>query len=277
MSEAFSVLLPIYHKTVPGDLRSTLLSIEEQILAPDEVVIVIDGPISAELQSELGSWSESRRLLKIKTVALNENQGLGVSLNVGLQACSCSLVARMDADDLAVPERFICQLEFMHDNPDIDVLGSWMSEFEHDSEEQSSIKRVPESHDAIVKYARKRNPMNHPSVVFRKKAVEAAGGYHDMPFYEDYDLWVRMFIMGYRFANIPRCLLQYRMDDGFYERRKGLSYLEFQFVFFFTQYKRGFITVVEFLAIVSKRSIPFILPMSFRKRIYDSLRANTDI
>ena len=186
----FSVLLSLYHKESPLFLRQSLTSIFTQTLLPIEVVLVEDGPLTDELYAVIKEFTSQHPELKV--ISLPTNRGLGKALNEGLKHCSYDLVARMDTDDIAKPDRFEKQLAIFLEHPEIDVVGAWIDEFEGEVSNVLSMRKVPEQHENILRFAKGRCPVNHPVVMFRKSAVLKAGGYKHFPLFEDYYLWVRM-------------------------------------------------------------------------------------
>ena len=179
----FSVLLSIYYKESPIYFRESLNSILSQTLRPSEIILVEDGLLTEELDNEINRYLDLHPHLKI--IPLSTNQGLGKALNEGLKHCSYDIVARMDTDDIAKPDRFEKQLAIFEKYSDIDVVGADISEVK-------SVRKLPELPDDIRQFAKRRNPINHPVVMFRKSAVLAAGGYRHFPLFEDYYLWIRM-------------------------------------------------------------------------------------
>lgn len=125
----------------------------------------------------------------------------------------------MDSDDIAVETRFESQLDFIKKHSDVDLLGGNITEFLNSPSEIVSEKKVPQVHDDIVHMAKRRNPMCHMTVMFRKPSVEKAGGYLPLPYVEDYYLWVRMIATGARLANISETLVYARVGNGMYNRR----------------------------------------------------------
>jgi glycosyltransferase involved in cell wall biosynthesis len=148
--------------------------------------------------------------------------GLGRALKHGLTYCKNEWVARMDSDDIACENRFEKQFEFIENNG-LDICGAAVNEFINDKQ-IISCRSLPEHHADLIKFARKRNPFNHPCVVFQKGMVETVGGYRHMPFFEDYDLWARMILVGARMGNYPESLLYMRVSTDFYKRRSGWRY-----------------------------------------------------
>ncbi|WP_087820987.1 glycosyltransferase [Photobacterium aquimaris] len=224
----FSVLMSLYQGEKASFLFEALNSIENQTLKPSEVVIVHDGPLTDELYNLLDKW---RSKLPLKEVILEKNQGLGIALNKGLDACSYELVARVDTDDINLKERFQVQYQFMSDNPQIDLCSAHIAEFETDISIISGLRKVPISEE-IGKSIYRRNPINHMAVMFKKSSVIKAGGYLHMPYMEDYYLWVRMHVMGMNIANIDDVLVYARVGNGMLERRHGYKYYrsELQFM-----------------------------------------------
>ena len=271
MNAEISVLLPIYYKTIPAYLSTAIESVLAQTLRPDELVIVCDGKLSSEVENILTNIPDSLDPIHVTTVRLSHNQGLGLALREGVSNCRNEIIARIDDDDISVDERFETQFGYLQANPNISLVGSWLDEFIIEGESKS-VRRVPADPDEIIRYAKFRNPVNHPSVMFRKSDVIGAGNYRSMPFFEDYDLWVRMLQSSLQLANIPKCLVLYRMDEEFYQRRHGRKYVKCQTAFFKTLLASKFINRREYLGLVVLRSSPFLLPVSVKSLIYKLLR-----
>lgn len=169
----FSVLLSIYRKEQIDYLCQSLDSVFAQTLPPDEVVLVKDGSLTSELDSVISEYERLHPSLKV----VPQNVGLGRALNEGLKHCSHELVARMDTDDIAKPERFERQIKVFEEHPELDLVGAWIDEFECTSQHVLSVRRVPETSEQILAYCKSRCPVNHPVVMFRKSAVQTGGGY----------------------------------------------------------------------------------------------------
>ncbi|WP_297481056.1 glycosyltransferase [uncultured Photobacterium sp.] len=223
-----SVLMSLYKGEKAQYFSDALKSIETQSLQPAEVVVVHDGPLTNELYSLLDVW---RLKLPLKEVILEQNQGLGIALNIGLDACSYELIARVDTDDINVNKRFQTQYDFMNANPQIDLCSAHIAEFDVDPSVISSLRNVPLSDD-IERLIYRRNPINHMAAMFKKSSIIKAGGYLHMPYMEDYYLWVRMHVMGMTIANIDDVLVYARVGNGMLERRQGYKYYcsELQFM-----------------------------------------------
>ncbi len=265
----FSVLLSLYQKEHPSYLKQSLDSLFSQTLLPLEIILVKDGTLTPELDAVVSDYVQRYPILKV--VALEKNQGLGKALNEGLKHCSYELVARMDTDDIAKPERFRKQMEIFEKHPEVDVCGAWIDDFEDDIENIKSTRKLPERDEEIRKYAQSRSPMNHPVVMFRKSAVLAAGGYQHFPLFEDYYLWVRMMLNGSRFYNIQESLLLFRSSPDMFRRRGGWRYALDECRFQRKLWKMGFITIAQFLRNVIIRFMVRIIPNSWRTFVYKKL------
>lgn len=267
----FSVLISIYHKENPQYFEEALESVLNQTLPPDEVVIVEDGPIGEGLESVVKK--ASRRLKeRLKVVKLKTNRGLGVALQEGLLACTYPIVARMDADDIALPERFEKECRYLDEHPDTDLVGGWIAEFSESPEKIDAIRKVPTTHSEILAFSRFRNPMNHMTVMFRKDAVLDVGGYRSFPGFEDYHLWVRMLKSGKRMANLDEVLVYARTGSGMIKRRRGTEYAlqDWRLQRYF--YKIGHIGLARFAGNVTLRVLPRLMPEGLTRVIYRLIR-----
>lgn len=262
----FSILLAVYKKENPVYFSQSLDSIFSQILFPHEVVLVKDGPLTDDLERVINKYQSKYYILKV--VSLPVNQGLGKALNEGLKHCSHDLVARMDTDDIVKPDRFEKQLKIFQEDPEVDVVGSWIDEFEGDISHVVSVRRLPECHEEILSFAKKRNPINHPVVMFRKKAVLAAGGYQHFPLFEDYYLWVRMLMNGAKFYNIQESLLYFRSSPDMFKRRGGLKYVGTEVRFQNFLLRSHFISFPRYVQNVIIRVITRIMPNRWRALLY---------
>ena len=265
----FSVLLSIYYKERPDFLRQSLDSLFSQTLLPTEVVLVKDGPLTKTLDIIIEEYS--KRYLQLKIVSLSVNQGLGKALNEGLKYCSYDLVVRMDTDDIAKPNRFEKQLKAFNNQSDIDIVSSWIDEFEGDTNHILSIRKLPEYHKEIYKFAKKRNPINHPAVMFRKSSVLTAGGYKHFPLFEDYYLWVRMLMNGAKFYNIQESLLYFRSSSDMFKRRGGINYALMELKFERELLRIKFIDKSIFIKNILIRFISRLIPNKLRTIIYKHL------
>lgn len=265
MKVQFSVLMSVYAKEKPEYLSDALDSIIEQTVAPDEIILVEDGPLSPDLLDVIHRYKERGKIISVK---LPENVGLGVALNKGLVACSNDLVARMDSDDISIPYRFECLIEFMQSHPQIDICSSWVDEFIDSPDEIVSTRKVPSEHIEIQKFIKTRNPINHPAVIFRKSAVDKSGGYRHFPLFEDWYLWARMMVNGCQFANIPKSLLLFRTSKETFKRRGGWKYAKNSARFQWALHRLGLISCFGAFKWSIIRGIIYIMPNHIREFIY---------
>ncbi len=263
--------MSIYYKEKPENLNRAFISIwDDQLVKPSEIVLVLDGVLTRELDSEIEGWKEKLGSI-LKIVPLPENVGLGDALNRGLQECSFDLVARMDTDDISLPNRFQEQLKEF-ENKNIDICSSDIDEFESDEYKITSSRKLPSTHNELIKYSKKRNPLNHPSVMFKKQSVLNAGGYEKMYLFEDYYLWVRMFISGSKFSNIPLVLLKMRGGESQIKRRHGFNYALKEIHFQKRILELKYITHTEFVINVIIRFFSRIIPRSLLSIVYSFIR-----
>lgn len=270
---AFSVLMSVYSGEKPGNLSKSLDSVIDQVLSPDEIVLIKDGPLSTELESVIEE--KMARYSPFVIYQFEENVKLGRALAKGLELCQYELVARMDSDDVAVLDRFSVQYEYMMKNPNIVACGGWIREFSTDGN-YCKTKEMPVTMVQIRKYARYRNPLNHMTVMFRKEAVLAAGNYRHYPFLEDYDLWLRMISKGNEFANLPMVLVEARTEENIYERRGGKKYCANYMKLRKQQYAMGLLKKHEYLVVVMLTLIMTLQPSFSRKYMYRKILRKQD-
>ncbi len=267
----FSVLISVYDQERPAYFDAALSSIENQTLLPSEIIIVKDGPLTSELDSVITQY-RSQSEIQYKIINIKGRVGLGKALNVGIKYCSHEWIARMDTDDIAMPERFEKQIRYISSNPKVSVLGGWICEFVSDPWRCDMERRVPTRHRKIYSFAKYRNPINHMTVIFRKSAVTSVGGYLPLGGFEDYYLWVRMLQYRFMFANIDEVLVRARVGNDMISRRRGWRYLKHEWLFLKSANKEGFLSRYEMYRNMAMRTIPRIIPSSLLQKIYDRLR-----
>ncbi|QMS84535.1 glycosyltransferase [Candidatus Xianfuyuplasma coldseepsis] len=217
----FSVLMSVYTKENPEYLKKSIESILNQTIKPSQIVIIKDGPLKEELNQVIDEYVYLPQLVVHQ---LEQNVGLGVALNVGLNLCSNEIVARMDSDDESLKNRFEMQLAYLENDKDCRICGTNVIEEYIDYDISNRIKKVPKKHEDILKYIKYRNPINHPTVMFYKSDVIEVGSYLKYPFFEDYFLWARMMVANFKFHNIQTPLVKMRVSLYSYSRRGGYKY-----------------------------------------------------
>lgn len=230
MTEKFSVLMSLYIKEKAENARACFESLLNQTVSADEWVIVEDGPLTDELYALLAEY-EGKCPSLIKRVPLESNRGLGLALREGVLHCNNELIARMDTDDIARTDRFEKQLAEFNKDPELDICGSHMLEFENDINNIVAKRTVPLDDGQIKLYQKRRDAFNHMTVMFKKSKVLQAGNYQSCMLMEDTYLWVNMFNSGCKAKNIDDCLVYVRIGEAMFERRGGLSY--------YKKYKQG--------------------------------------
>lgn len=216
----FSVLLSVYVKEKPSFLKTALYSIfEGQTLKPNEIVLVQDGPLTSELEKVIYDYKNTHPDT-LKLVVLENNKGLALALNSGLKECTNELIARMDTDDISTSDRFQKQVSFLNKNKEIDVVGTYISEINENDKIIKEQVKFPLTHKELVVFFKKRDPIAHPTSMFRKSFFEKAGNYKsDLHLAEDTLLWYHGFLNNCKFANIDYVGLKFRRTEDFYKRR----------------------------------------------------------
>ncbi|MCH6469742.1 glycosyltransferase [Sinomonas terrae] len=264
----FSVLLPVYAGDAAHRVRRAIASVTiDQTIAPSQVVIVRDGPVGEEIEAVLRE-AESNPDHPADVLRLPAGVGLAGALDAGLERCRHDVVARMDADDVALRERFERQLTLLADG--YDIVGSAIAEIGDDESHRFASRPVPVTHREIMAQLDFRTPFNHPSVMYRASAVRAAGGYRGVPDMEDYWLWARMLHRGSRGANVPDVLVLYRVSDGAYARRGGGRMLLAELRLQRHMLASGYLGPLAFGRNVLVRGAYRLVPTRVRRRSYRS-------
>jgi glycosyltransferase involved in cell wall biosynthesis len=270
LHEPFALLISVYDGDRPDYLRRAFRSaVDDQTVRPDQVIIVRDGPVRAELGECLEDLQACSKV-PVTFVPLEANGGLGPALDQGLAASWFDIVARMDADDVAMPERFEVQLPLL---ADADIVGSGLLEFVDDTDGVVGQRVPPLDPEHIGRYARIHDPFNHPTVVYRRSAVLAAGGYGDLPLMEDYALFARMIQSGARTGNVAEPLVFYRVGETAYRRRGGAALLRSELRLQREFLRTGFTSPVEYARNVLVRGSYRLIPWWLRRAVYRPLVA----
>ena len=267
----FSLLMSVYAGDRADFLRRAFQSsVEQQQRRPAEVVLVQDGPVPPDITACLDELC-AQSPVPVQRVVLPENLGLARALEAGLERCSHDVVARMDADDVSLPDRFARQLPEIEAGADL--VGAALLEI-GDGEHDVVGRRIPPtSPDVIARTARLHDPFNHPTVVYRRSAVVAAGGYEHLPLMEDYWLFARMIATGAKVTNRPEPLLMYRVGAGAYARRGGTPLLRAELALQTRLLRSGFISRQEYVRNVAMRGAYRLVPSAVRRPAYRLLVA----
>lgn len=264
-----SILMSVYIKEKPEYLRTSLKSAINQTVRVKEIVLVLDGPITDQLQSVIEECQKECSDL-IKLIPLKENVGLGKALAIGVEKCKYDLVARMDTDDIMIPTRIEKQIAEFTSELDLTIVGSNIDEF-YDSPESIVGRRVvPEMNEEICNFSKKRNPFNHMTVMFKKSAVLDVGNYQPMMGFEDYYLWVRLLKAGYKGKNIQESLVFARTGEDMYARRGGKKYFLNGLKGRKAIYQAGLGSMSDYLISCSAHVVVSLLPNKIRGQIYEN-------
>lgn len=266
MRKSFSVLMSVYKNENPEFLEQALKSVVTNTVCPDEIVMVKDGPLTRELEDVFDRFQKQYPIFKF--VIHEENTGLGIALRDGLLACRHELVARMDTDDVCRPSRFEKQLRYMEMHPEIALVGTNIKEFSDRIDHPDSQTILPATQEEILRFAKKRNPFRHMTVMFKKSKVLEAGNYRHFLWFEDYDLWVRMLLHGYQAANIQEFLVYVRADKNMFARRGGWKYLTQDISFQNFLLHTGFIGKFDYIKNIFIRAAVRLIPNRLREWIY---------
>jgi glycosyltransferase involved in cell wall biosynthesis len=268
--EPFALLVSVYDGDRPDYVRRALRSaVADQTVRPDQVIIVRDGPVHAELASCLDEIM-TNCVSPVTFLPLEQNSGLGPALDRGLAASWYDVVARMDADDIAMPRRFEVQLPLI---AEADIVGAGLLEFIENTDQIVGQRVPPIDPGQIARYARMHDPFNHPTVVYRRQAVLAAGGYGDHPLMEDYALFARMIQGEARTVNVAEPLVFYRVGETAFRRRGGTALLRSELRLQREFLRSGFTSPAEYVRNVLIRGSYRLIPWWLRRAVYRPLVA----
>ena len=264
----YSVLMSVYQGENPLYFRESIQSMMDQTVLTNDFVLVCDGPLTDVLEEVIQNFLEDYPSL-FQVIRLKKNLGIGRAANIGLQYCKNDLVAKMDADDIASPIRCEKQLAVFSEHPEIVLVGGHIAEFVGEPCCVTSLRKVPLQQSEIISFAKRRMPFNNVTVMYRKSAVTAVGGYSDLRRCEDYDLYVRLLHKGYSAMNIDEPLMYVRLTEDAYKRRgkwdtfKGFVYVRWK------MYRTGFSKLSDFLFPCIAECIICISPTRMKKWIYE--------
>lgn len=244
MNRPFSVCMSVYQNDKPTDFLVSVRSIYNQTIRPDEIVLVVDGPIPEQVDGAITELMEEISVMKV--IRLDRNMGHAVARQTSLDAAKNNLCAIMDSDDIAVPDRFEKQLRAFKKHPEVSVVGGIINEFIGIVGNVVGKRLVPENDAEIKEYLKSRCPMNLVTVMVKKDDVMKVGGYQDWYCEEDYYLWIRLALSGYKFYNIQENLVYVRVGDEMYQRRGGMKYFKSEAKLQRYMWKKGIITLPKY-------------------------------
>lgn len=267
---SYSILMTVYDKESPRHLEQAILSMLDQTVPSDDFVLVCDGLLNQQLNQVIDKYYE-----RLNVVRSEIKLGLSNALNLGLKECKHELVARMDSDDISLPDRCERELREFENHPELTIVSGTIQEFvgEPTGEGLKKKRVLPQNQEDIIRFSQKRNPFNHPAVMFKKSAVLAIGGYHDdYHRFEDYELWIRMFQNGAVGYNIPDVVLYMRVSYDFYLRRGGSVFAKDILRFHRYLSHIGWSKRSNLLTCAVPHALVCLIPNFARKRVYKLLR-----
>lgn len=265
--ESYSVLMSVYEKVNPVFFENAIQSMIDQTVVTNDFVIVCDGPLSDGLNAVLDRFTNMYPDV-FNIVRLPQNVGVGAAANEGLKACKNDLVAKMDADDISVPCRCEMQLKKFEENPELTVIGGYIEEFENDPDKAFAIRSVPQKNEDIRHFARRRQPFNNVTVMYRRSKVLAVGGYKSLRRCEDYDMYLRLLNNGYYVENLLDILVKVRVDKRANMRRASFSTLLGCIKSRWTAYRIGYSSLFDFLYCCAGELIILVCPGKIQQKIY---------
>lgn len=266
MSE-YSVLMSLYIKENPEYLKQSIQSMIDQTITPNEIVIVKDGPLTTELEDVLNNYLCKYPEL-VKIIESRTNIGLGMALNLGLKHCKNELVARMDTDDISLPDRCEKQLKMFENDNDLVIVGTMVDEFIDDPNVIISSRIVPTDHKDIYEFAKRRSAFNHPTVMYKKSKVFEVGGYSDLRRNQDVDLFGRMLFAGFKAANINESLLLFRSNNSLSKRRKSWENTKSYILTINKLRKLGYSSILDLIYVTIGQIVMFLSPIKLQNILY---------
>ncbi|WP_276353548.1 glycosyltransferase [Cohnella caldifontis] len=262
----FSVSMCVYKKDHPEHFKQALESVMNQTRKPDEIILVVDGPISNSLDDVIKRFETESSL---KVIRLPHNVGHGNARRIGLDNCTYELVALMDADDICLPDRFEKQIRCFEQHDQISIVGGQILEFIDNESNIVGMREVPLHDDEIKRYLKKRCPFNQMTVMFKLSEVQRAGGYRDWYQNEDYYLWIRMYQGGAEFMNLEDPLVLVRVGREMYDRRGGWKYFQSEALLQKLMLNQGIIGIRTFAVNLGVRFIlQVLLPNKLRGYVF---------
>lgn len=265
----YSVLMSVYDGEDPGFFKQSVDSMLMQTYLTDDFVLVCDGPLTDELEEIVKDYEEKYEFFR--PVRLEYKAGTGGCANAGLARCRNEYVVKMDSDDVALPNRCELSMYILAKHPEVDMLGAYIKEFDSETGEEIAVKKTPTGNDAIRKYARRRNPFNNQTLVYKKSFVDKIGGYSTVKRCEDYEFVVRMLAAGAVGKNIPKVLVRYRVTPGNYDRRRNWANTRSFIGVRWKIHRSGFSSLIDFLIPSAAQLVMFLLPGSLTAKIYKKL------
>lgn len=271
-----TVVVPIYKNNDAQQLRVSLDSLLRQTLLPNEILVVADGPVSTELEQVVSSFKflvSSKNLpIEVNYLKFEQNEGLGKTMRKAVLAAKGDYIARMDADDICLPNRFEKEMKCFKEDSTLSVVGGQIAEFDGNVKNITGRRVVPLEHEEIVSYMKSRNGMNHVTTILKKKDLIDSGNYQPLEWFEDYCLWVRMIQHGCKFKNIYDDVVLVRAGKAQADRRGGWAYFKNEVFLFKCLLSQGFITKNRFcINMIERGFVRLFMTSSIRSWFYKNV------
>lgn len=275
MSQLFTVCMSVYKNDKPEYFNIALYSVINQTIQPNEIILVIDGPVSESLDNLISEYETNYSI--IKTIRLSQNRGLGNALNIAVANASYSLIARMDSDDISMPDRFEKQLLCFEKDSELSIIGGRIDEFVDFESNIVGHRICPLTDSEIKKYMKSRCGFNHMTVMMKKEDVLSVGNYKDWFWNEDYFLWIRMMDAGYKFMNLQNAIVKVRVGNDMYARRGGMKYFKSEVALHKYMWKHGIINFPQlcfniFVRLVVEILMPNMIRVFFFQNFFRTIK-----
>ena len=262
--------MSVYHGDNATFFKKSIDSLLSQTRKPDEIVLVVDGPVGDVINKVISDFEKSCDYFRV--IRLEKNSGHAIARQTGLDAAKYEYIAIMDSDDIAASDRFEKQMAYIEAHPEVDALGGQIDEFIGEPSNVVGTRIVPLTDAEIKDYLKSRCPMNFVTVMLKKESVQKAGGYIDWYCEEDYYLWVRMTEQGMKFANLPDNLVNVRVGEEMYKRRGGMKYFKSEARLQRYLFKHGIISMPRYLYnILGRFVIQVAMPNLLRGFVFQKL------
>lgn len=265
--EKYSVLQTVYKNDNPEYLKLSLESMINQTVRPDEIILVKDGPVPDSIQAVIDELNEKNDNI-IKQIQLEKNVGTGMAINAGLFECRNEMIAKMDSDDISLPTRCEKELKAFEENPELDIVGCPVIEFVGTPDNVVGKRDVPLDLESIIKYSYRRDPFNHPTVMYRKSKLMKYGPYGDYRKNQDTDIWIKLLSNGCKGINLPEYLVLFRFDDGTYKKRKSWLNTRCLIRIRRNAWKNGYGSFWDYMCVACVQLAVYILPRKFQRFVY---------
>ena len=268
----YSVLMSVYAGEKAEFFDKSIKSILTQTLPTDDFVIVTDGELTDELDRVLEKYCTAYPFIR---VIRSKKCGVGMCSNKGLAACRHEYIVKMDSDDIAHKDRCELSMKLFAKHPELDMVGAYIDEFDSDTGEHIAYKKTPVTNEEIRQYARRRNPFNNQTLCYRRSMAQRIGGYTDIPRCEDYEFVINMLMAGAIGRNIPKVLVDYRVNEGNYKRRSNWVNTKAFFRVRYSNWRKGYSRFSDFLVPCAFQLFMFIMPSGLTSVLYKRFLRNS--